>query len=421
MKKLLAIPFVCLLLAFSSNAQDHSNVDRAVDKFRNYFNNSQTDSMYEMMSARIKQLMTPDKVKAMVGQLHEKLGTITACEYVKKEDKLVYYTTTFTSSKLTLIASVDSVGKMDVFRFIPYQPDQKSEPEADATDYNVTSDSVTLHGTLTMPKAKGKVPVVLIIAGSGPTDRNCNSGAGLVTNAYRMLADSLHDAGVACVRYDKRGIGQSKVKSFKEGDVTMNVMVKDARTFIDALNKDSRFSGVYIVGHSEGSLVGMLAAQKGGVKKYVSVSGAGERLDNVLRMQLASKSPEVKKNADEIMDSLIKGYDVQNINPELSMLFRPSIQPYVRSLLSYDPAKEISKLKIPVMIVQGEKDIQVATRQADLLKKGKSNARLAIFPHMNHVLKDVGDDMASNNAAYQDGNKPLTPGLSRAIVSFIEK
>src|SRR5262245_21486419 len=146
----------------------------------------------------------------------------------------------------------------------------------------------TIRGTLVVPPAADKVPIVLIIAGSGPTDRNGNStllpGK---NNAYKMLAESLAAAGIASLRYDKRGLGGSaKAAGPGEPSLRFDMYVDDAVSWVAQLRADKRFSTVIVVGHSEGSLIGMLAARKAKADGFVSIAGVAHRASDVLRDQL---------------------------------------------------------------------------------------------------------------------------------------
>ncbi|MDQ6826997.1 MAG: alpha/beta hydrolase, partial [Candidatus Eremiobacteraeota bacterium] len=140
---------------------------------------------------------------------------------------------------------------------------------------SVTVTGGTLAGTVTVPQGDGSFPVALIISGSGPTDRNGN-GPLAQTDAYKLLAQGLAAHGIATLRYDKRTIGASKFPSLSESDLRFEDFVNDAVTFVDFLHKDSHFTSITILGHSEGSLIGMLAAQRDAiVSSYVSLEGAG--------------------------------------------------------------------------------------------------------------------------------------------------
>ena len=229
-----------------------------------------------------------------------------------------------------------------------------------------------LKGTLLSPEAsKKKYPLVLIIAGSGPTDRDGN-GPALKSDYLKLLAENLAASGIASFRYDKRGVGKSKVSSFKEQDLVFTDFSRDAEAWIKRFKKDTRFSKIIVLGHSEGSLVGMLSAKAAEADGFISVAGAGRPIDQILKEQLQANpyNPEqLKIDAGIILDSLKAGQRVKKINPLLLSIFRPSVQPFLISWIQLDPAMEISKLKIPCMIVQGSTDIQVSVTDAEQLKR----------------------------------------------------
>jgi uncharacterized protein len=213
----------------------------------------------------------------------------------------------------------------------------------------------TLHSTLLLPKDTSKpMPVVLLLSGSGPTDRNGNSpilpGK---NNSLLMLADGLASNGIASLRYDKRGVGESAGAMMAEADLRFETYVDDAVSWCEQLRKDKRFSAVIIAGHSEGSLIGMLAAKRCNADAFISISGAGRVAADILRTQLAGKlPPELAKQSDAILKNLEAGKTTENAPPELAAIYRPSVQPYLISWFRYDPAKSIAELTVPVLIVQ---------------------------------------------------------------------
>jgi len=269
-----------------------------------------------------------------------------------------------------------------------------------------------------MPDAKKPVPVVLMVAGSGPTDRNCNQ-QGMETNTFKMIADSLRKAGIASVRYDKRGVGESAAALNDESKLVFDDMVKDAAGFIKMLKADKRFSHVIVMGHSEGSLVGMMAAARENAAAYISVAGLGERADKIIVRQIAAQSEELSLKAAFMLDSMQKGNNVQNVDPALQSLFRPSVQPYIKSWIKHDPQEEIKKLSCPVLVLQGTTDLQVPTEEADLLKAAYPKATLKIVDGMNHVLKAAPADRAANIATYTQPGLPVSKDATTALVSFV--
>lgn len=264
-------------------------------------------------------------------------------------------------------------------------------------------------------------PVALIIAGSGPTDKDGNSAVAGKNNSLKMIAEGLAKDGIATVRYDKRGIGDNQSHLTKEEDITFDQYVDDAVQVINTLLADKAYSSVHIIGHSEGSLVGLLAAQKASVESFVSIAGTGRPIDEVLLEQLKVQlTPALLKESTNTLASLKKGELVKNVSPELQSLFRSSIQPYMISWLKYNPASELAKVNSRVLILQGTTDLQVVATDAEALKKAKPDAKLVYMDGMNHVLKDAPADRTKNLATYSDPTLPLHKELLPAIQQFIK-
>lgn len=278
----------------------------------------------------------------------------------------------------------------------------------------------TLEGSLLVPKGKTGMPVALIIAGSGPTDRDGNNPA-MKNNSLKLLATALWKNGIASLRYDKRAIGKSSTAGLKESELRFEHYIKDANGWIAFLKKDIRFSQLIVIGHSEGSLIGMIASQEKGVDKFVSIAGVGQSADKTLKDQLKTQPPAVLEMSSPIIDKLVKGETVDNVNPMLYSLFRPSVQPYIISWFKYDPVEEISKLKMPVLIIQGSTDIQVTEKDAKLLSRANPTSKMKLIKGMNHILKEAESDRIKNIATYNQPELPVKPELTETIVGFIKK
>jgi alpha-beta hydrolase superfamily lysophospholipase len=278
----------------------------------------------------------------------------------------------------------------------------------------------TLHGTLDLPAARAPWPVVLIIAGSGPTDRDGNQPQ-LRNDGLKLLGQALAAKGIAALRYDKRGIGASAAAGPAEPDLRFETYVGDAAECVDWLRRDKRFARVAIIGHSEGSLIGMLAARRVKVEDFVSIAGASRVAPAVIRDQLAGHlPPDLQKRSDEILDALVAGRLVPDVRQELLALYRPSVQPYLISWFKYDPAREIGALDMPVLIVQGTTDLQISTDDARALAAARPGATLRLIESMNHVLKRA-TTLAEQQAAYTDPSLPLMAEVVDAIVAFLQK
>lgn len=276
----------------------------------------------------------------------------------------------------------------------------------------------TIFGTLQVPDVEHPVPVVLLIAGSGPTDRDGNNPA-MKNNSLKMLADSLFEHGYASLRYDKRGIAESKDAGSDESELRFEHYIDDAAAWIEQLRKDNRFSKYIIAGHSEGSLIGMIAAAKTQADGFISLAGAGYKAGDILKTQLAAQPEPVKSACYSSIDSLEAGKTFSEVNPLLYSLFRPSIQPYLISWFRYNPCEEIKKLTVPVLLVQGTTDIQVSVQDAENLKQAKPGARLVVIEGMNHILKNAPAERQANIATYTDPVLPLNDILVKEVTAFI--
>lgn len=294
--------------------------------------------------------------------------------------------------------------------------------EAGAQQVTLETDRGTLHGTLELPAppAGGRVPVVLIISGSGPTDRDGNSAALAGRNdGLKQLAESLASRGIASVRYDKRGLGASAPAAISEAELRFDDMVADAAGWLRQLRRDARFGAVAVAGHSEGSLVGMLAARDVDADGYASLAGLGQPAYVTLRRQLAAQlPPPMLEEVDTLLAHLVAGRTAES-PPMLAALFRASVQPYLISWFRHDPAGILAELRMPVLIVQGTTDLQVSLDEARALHAARSDATLLVIEGMNHVLKPVGGTLAEQLPSYGQPDPAVHPTLVEGLASFV--
>lgn len=281
-----------------------------------------------------------------------------------------------------------------------------------------------LDGTLLIPQSTKKVPVVLIVAGSGPTDRNGNSSLSITAKSYQLLAEGLANKGIASLRYDKRGVGKSASSMMKESDLTFETYIQDVQQWIDTLKKSNHFSKITVLGHSEGSLLSMVAVQKSPIDGYISLAGPARGIDEIIIEQMAqqplpdSAKNEVKKNFERLKRGETFSKIMQNMS--VYMIFRPSIQPYMISWLKYVPSEEIKKVKAKTLIIQGTTDIQVSENEGKLLAKAQPKAKLILINGMNHVLKNAPIDRAENIKTYTNPDLPIAKGMVEAVVEFVD-
>lgn len=285
-------------------------------------------------------------------------------------------------------------------------------------DYNGT-----IRGTLELPAAALPRPVVLLIAGSGPTDRNGNS-PGATNDSLQQLAVALAAQSIASVRYDKRGVAASAAAAAGgEAGLTIDQYADDAAAWIARLKHDARFNRIVVVGHSEGALIGLLAANRAGADGYVSLAGAGERASMTLRRQLAGRlTPALQQENERILALLEQGRLAGDVPPALAALYRPSVQPYLISWFKYDPAVEIAKLTMRVGIIEGSTDLQVPAGDGRKLGMAvRPDTPVITIEGMNHVLKMVEGDMQAQMQSYTTPALPVSIGLVITLVEFVNQ
>jgi pimeloyl-ACP methyl ester carboxylesterase len=282
----------------------------------------------------------------------------------------------------------------------------------------VTIDGIKLHTVLTTPATSANVPLAIFIAGSGPTDLDGNNQM-MKNNSLRYLSDELVAKNIATLRFDKYGIAKSADPAFDESKLTFDHYVNNVVSLVGQM-KAKGFTDIYIVGHSEGSLIGLAAIQKAKVKGFVSVAGAGFPADEILKTQLKPQlPPDMYNQTIGLIDSLKNGNQVTSAPAALYSLFRPSVQPYLISWFKYSPVELMSKVSCPTLIIQGDKDLQITITDAETLAKAAKNGKLVIVKNMNHVLKTVTGDAQENMASYSNPALPVNPELSKAIIDFV--
>ena len=293
-----------------------------------------------------------------------------------------------------------------------------------AEEVSVSGPQGDLAGTMTMPQ-DGK-PMVIIIPGSGPTDRDGNNPMGVKASTYRLLSEELAGHGAGSLRIDKRGMFASAAAIADANDVSIDAYVEDVAAWADLARERTGNDCVWLLGHSEGGIIALKAANRlEGLCGIVLAATPGRPLGTLLREQLRANpaNAPILEQADGAIAKLEAGerVDPAGLHPGLAPLFGPQVQGYMIDLMAHDPAKLIATTTLPVLIVQGGKDLQVLKADADALAAAGKTAELVEYPEMTHVLKDVeGDDRMANLASYMSPDMPLTPGVTDRIVAFME-
>ncbi|MBD3890062.1 alpha/beta hydrolase [Olleya marilimosa] len=283
-----------------------------------------------------------------------------------------------------------------------------------------TSKEVTIskhiNGTLLTSIDANKPDLAILIAGYGPTDRDGNQNF-LKTNNIKKLSIGLTKNGIATFRYDKR-----IVKQIRQNNVDKNLsfddFVTDAIDVLDYFKNLNQYNKIYIVGHDQGSLIGMLAA-KDKADGFISIAGAGQTIDSVIIEQIEKTAPQFTADTKRIFNILKSGKTTTDYPVALSSIFNIETQRFFMSWMKHNPVDIISTLNVPTLIINGTKDLQVSEAEALLLKEAAKDASIKIIKNMNHVMVTIAGDDLENSKSYNESQRPLADGLLEKIISFI--
>ncbi|PTM08511.1 MAG: alpha/beta hydrolase [Bacteroidetes bacterium] len=274
-----------------------------------------------------------------------------------------------------------------------------------------------IDGTLLIPNDTEKPNLAIIIAGSGPTDRNGNQNL-LKNNSLKKLAEGLSAKGIATFRYDKR-----IVKQIRKGNVDMSIrfddFITDAISVLKYFDTSETYNNIYIIGHSQGSLVG-IAAAKEGADGFISLAGAGKPIDEVIIDQITNTAPMFTEDTKRVFSIMKEGKTTSDFPQALSSIFNLEVQPFMMSWMQYNPQEEISTLETPILIINGTKDLQVSVDEANLLNKANTNSIIKIIDNMNHILVPIEGDTLENSKSYNESKRVISEELIQSIIAFIK-
>ncbi|MDH4982061.1 alpha/beta fold hydrolase [Hyphomicrobium sp. D-2] len=320
------------------------------------------------------------------------------------------------------------------------QAPASSAPQFKSESMEAPGPNGPLQGTLVIPPpaaslaadARALAPVVLIVPGSGPTDRDGNNPLGVKAAPYRLLAEDLAARGIASVRIDKRGMFGSAQAISDPNAVTIGDYADDVRTWVQSIIAHTGAPCVWVLGHSEGGLVALASydatakVSDSDICGLMLVSAPGRKLGDVLRAQLKANpanAPLLPQALDAISQlEAGRRVDAAKLDPALLSLFHPAVQGFLIDALTRDPAALIANYRKPVLIVQGRADLQTDVQDAERLKGANAAAQLVLLDNVNHVLKRVpADDKAANMASYGDPGLPIASEVGAAIADFIAR
>jgi pimeloyl-ACP methyl ester carboxylesterase len=273
-----------------------------------------------------------------------------------------------------------------------------------------------IDAVLTTPPDVEKPPVALLIAGSGSTDRDGN-GPQIKPATLKKLAEQLAARRIATLRYDKRGAGGWKPEFGRPEDFRFKDYADDAVTLVDYLRGSGKFSRIVLAGHSEGGLVAILTARRVPIDRLILLATSARRQGDLLKAQLEKTvAPDLFAPIAKAIDTIMAGQIVDPTPPGLSI--PPSMQPGIASAFLEDPIDPLKQIVLPILIVGGGRDRQLARLDVVALAAAAPAAKTLWLPRMNHVLVDVSDE-ADDVAAYDQPERPLDPDMIESVAAFV--
>lgn len=302
---------------------------------------------------------------------------------------------------------------------------------ANDIDVRIPANGFSLAGTLSRPEGQsGPLPAVILVAGSGPTDRDENVFG---IPVFGQIADALANAGFAVLRYDKRGVGQS---GGRPESATLADYTEDLRAAIRMMGdrKDIDRRRLALVGHSEGGSLAMLAAAKNGrvaavaLVATIGVTGAELNMYQVTHAaERSNRSPEERQATialqRQIQQAVLTGKGWENVTVS-DAVRRQAETPYFQSLLAFDPARVMKDVEQPLLVVQGQLDTQVPPDNADKLEalakaRKKGTVEVVKVPGINHLL--VPAQTGEVDEYGRLGDASVTPEVTGAIAGWLQK
>lgn len=388
MRKILSTLICVMLLSLHLHAQQ-TNLQRAATILQ-WMKDTQCDSIYACFDAKMQQAISSSQLKDMWTQVEQQLGPLEK-EKEWKQDAIdgtvVYYTDLkFQRAPLRLLVTFNADNKVSGLRLLSVPPEEKplvapfDSVHLEESPIEVVSGNYKLPGTLTRPKGKTHLPIIILVHGSGPQDRDGSIGPNKI---YRDIAWGLAAQGIAVLRYDKRTYvyGKASVPEGKEitpdeevvEDAVSACQLAASLPFIDKRK-------VFIAGHSLGGLLAPLIATRcPSVTGLILLAAPSRPQDDILKEQI------------RYLGSLNGNTDEKLLAQQYQQIKAAAPQIYWDYLDKYAPVMTACSLSVPMLFLQGERDYQVTMQDFAMWKLGmfgKTNATFQSYPTLNHCFME---------------------------------
>ena len=296
------------------------------------------------------------------------------------------------------------------------QEQQKEEIEYNSAIIRVNR---LIEGTLITPYSSDDddVPLIIFIMDAGAINREGNDRMSK-NDAFKLLAIELAKKGIASYRYDKR-LFKIDAYGIRENEISLDHFIEDAKSVVSYFKKNGNYSKRILAGHGQGSLIGIMAAQQN-IDSFISIAGNAQPIDQIIIQQLEKQAPGLDKSAAVAFRDLKEKGRALDYDPALESIFGYQIQNFMKSWMKYTPSEEIKNLDIPILIVQGDKDLQVEVSEAEKLKEAVPSAAYIIIENMNHILRKIKGGRLENHKSYNEYQLKIMSEIIDTITNFVK-
>jgi uncharacterized protein len=345
---------------------------------------------YSFFDESIKTKISEDILQKTIQQLETQLGKFKTIIEVNNENNAYHYFSEFEKTKLDIKITFNENNKIIGFFFVPHKEFKKENSLG--KDFNIKSNDIELKGTLLVPENDNLKKLVIFVHGSGPEDRDETIS---VNKPFKDIAESLYSKGIASYRFDKRSF--SNPESFKNNSTVDDEVTNDILNIINYFENDLKFKEyqIIVLGHSLGAHLAPRIANKSKIDKIVLLAGNARPLQQLIIEQYEylnkiNPSKDLENEITKVKEqvAILNSKDFNLNTPKEKLPFNLTAY-YWKSMLDYNPLKEVKRVKIPILILQGERDYQVTMQDFELWKntlKANKKASCISYPKLNHLF-----------------------------------
>lgn len=420
MKNLVTSAFLFIsLLSFAQN--QHKETGEVFIKLllqeKNY------EKAYAFFDESVKSKISSALLKTTEQQLENQLGKFNNIIEINNENSTYFYYADFEKMKLDIKITFNETNKIMGFFFSPHR--EFNIKNLLGSDLNIKSDNITLKGTILIPEKNNLKKLVIFVHGSGPQDRDETI---YENKPFKDIAESLYQKGIASYRFDKKTL--TSPESFNDKSTIDDEVTNDIVNIITYFKENDQYAAyeIILLGHSLGAnLMPRIAGKSAQISKLILLAGNARPLEKLIAEQYdylykQNPSPELQEAVNKIKEQITvltsKSFNVNTPKEELPFNLSGY---YWKSVLDYNPLKEVKNVKIPMLILQGERDYQVTMEDFELWKSTLKNNKKASFisyPTLNHLFMN-GENASEPKEYMIKGN--VDEKVINDIYNFIEK